>query len=352
MRREQAEAVVALVNELADEVGLSGACRALAVPRSWYYRRRREPPTAAGPSASRPTPDHALSPSEKERVQALLASERFGGQSPRQVFATLLDEGHYLCSWRTMYRLLATNDGHDHPPGRRRAAAAPRPELVAHGPNQVWSWDITYLSGPRRGCFYYLYVVLDIYSRYVVGWMVAEAESSQWATQLIAETCAKQRVPPQQLTLHADRGGVMKSFSLAELLARLQVTRSHSRPHTADDNPYSESHFKTLKHHPAFPRRFADIHQARAWARAFFDWYNHQHHHIALGLMTPAVVHAGQAEMVRRRRQQVLDQAYARQPRRFPAGPPVAAAPAAEVWINQPPPTVEAVPTPLAAPAE
>jgi putative transposase len=251
-----------------------------------------------------------------------------------------LDEGEYYCSWRTMYRIVAEQGGRPAGHRRRQRLTYSKPELVARGPNQVWSWDITFLSGPKRGCFYYLYVIVDIFSRYVVGWMVAEAESAEWARQLIEATCIKQNIQPDQLTLHADRGGAMKALAVADLLAQLGVTKSHSRPHTADDNPYSESQFKTLKQHSTFPKQFAGIQAARSWASVFFDWYNHDHHHVALGLMTPAVVHDGQAEAVRTQRQQVLNQAFACHPDRFPAGPPRLSALPKEVWINQPPATI------------
>jgi putative transposase len=235
-----------------------------------------------------------------------------------------------------MYRILAEHGESQERRGQRRQASYAKPELVARAPNQVWSWDITYLAGPSRRTFYYLYDVIDIYSRYVVGWMIAEAESARWAKQFIAATCAKQNIAPEQLTLHSDRGSVMKAHVVADLLERLHVNKSHTRPHTPNDNPFSESQFKTLKYHSTFPQEFGDIEEARAWAREFFHWYNYEHHHVALSLLTPAVVHHGAAEAVTERRQQVLDAAYARHPERFIQGAPQVRSLPAAVWINQP----------------
>lgn len=340
--------MVGLIEELAQEVGVAEACRALAAPRSWYYRQKGAHPDGTLPEEEKPTmpgagrmrPVSALSEVERAGVRAVLNSGRFMDQPPREVYATLLDEGTYLCHWRTMYRILTEHGESQERRGQRRRASYTRPELVARAPNQVWSWDITYLAGPSRRCFYYLYDVLDIYSRYVVGWMVAEAESAQWARQFIAATCAKQNIAPEQLTLHSDRGSVMKAHIVADLLERLSVSKSHSRPHTPNDNPFSESQFKTLKYHPTFPQEFGDIEEARAWAREFFHWYNYEHHHVALNLMTPTVVHHGAAEAVSAQRQQVLDEAYARHPERFIQGAPQVPQLPAAVWINQPKETI------------
>lgn len=328
--------MVGLVEEAAKGVGVNGACEALAVPRSWYYRHKEGPGEIIKPVAPRPTPASALSEAEKAAVRAELSSERFAEQTPREVYATLLDEGTYLCHWRTMYRIVAeqkeTGDGRR----RRRHASYVKPELVARAPNQVWSWDITYLAGLGRRLFYYLYVILDIYSRYVVGWMIATAESAQWAKELIDETCVKQGIMPEQLMLHSDRGSPMKAHAVTDLLERLGVIKSHSRPHTPNDNPFSEAQFKTLKYQPTFPCEFGSIEEARTWAREFFGWYNHEHHHVALALMTPAVVHSGQAEAVTAKRQQVLDQAYMHHPERFSKGKPQVPQLPEAVWINQP----------------
>jgi putative transposase len=269
-------------------------------------------------------------------VREVLNSERFQDQAPREVYATLLDEERYLCSWRTMYRILAENqevrerrDQMQHPPYTK-------PELLATGPNRVWSWDITKLRGPVTWTYYYLYVILDVYSRYVVGWMIAERESEDLAQELIRETCAKQGIPPGQLTLHADNGSAMIAKSVAQLLIDLDVVKSHSRPHVSDDNPYSEAQFKTLKDRPDYPARFGGLAEARAWAHGFFAWYNQDHHHTGLGLLSPAVVHHGQAELVLQKRQQVLDLAYATHPERFVKHAPRPAQLPAAVWINPP----------------
>jgi putative transposase len=336
--------MVSLVEEAARQVGVVGACAALAVPRSWYYRHRRGPVEGTKPVVRRPTPASALSEAEKAEVRAVLSSERFCQQTPREVYATLLDEGVYLCHWRTMYRILAGQEETRDRRRQRRHGSYVKPELVAHAPNQVWSWDISYLAGPGRRIFYYLYVILDIYSRYVVGWMIATAESSQWAQELIDVTCTRQDILPEQLTLHSDRGSAMKAKSVADLLERLGVSKSHTRPHTPNDNPFSEAQFKTLKYQPTFPSEFGSIEVARAWAREFFHWYNHEHHHVALGLMTPAVVHSGEAEAVAGERQRVLDQAYGRHPERFAKGRPQAPPLPEAVWINQPEETAFSAP--------
>jgi putative transposase len=338
---------MALVEALSRQVGISQACQALDVPRSWYYRAQRERQTCAPPAApERPSPKHALGAGEKAAVRDLLNSERFMDQPPREVYATLLDEGQYLCHWRTMYRVLAEYDEVRERRDQRRRPHYQRPQLLAREPNEVWSWDISWLKGPARLVYYYLYVILDIFSRYVVGWMIAEEEAGTLAKQFIAATCAKQGIAPEQLTLHADRGAPMRATSVVQLLEKLGVDRSHSRPYTSDDNPFSEAQFKTMKYHPDYPERFESLAQARAWARAFFGWYNNDHHHVGLGLMAPAVVHYGQAEAVRAQRQQVLDAAYARHPERFVQGPPVAAGPPAAVWINPPLDTAFSGPAP------
>lgn len=269
-------------------------------------------------------------------MRDVLNSEVFQDKSPREVYATLLDEGRYLCHWSTMYRVLRT---HDEVRERRNQLQHPtysKPELLATGPNQLWSWDITKLRGPSKHSYYYLYVILDVYSRYVVGWMIAEQENAELAEQLIAETCAKQGIEPDQLTIHADRGSAMTSKSVALLLSDLGVTKTHSRPHVSNDNPYSEAQFKTLKYRPDYPERFGSIIDARSWGRAFFDWYNNRHHHIGLALLTPADVHSGRTAVKLQQRQTILQQAYAAHPERFVRGAPVLPVLPAEVWINPP----------------
>lgn len=313
-------------------MGTAAACDALGISRASVYRQRQP----ARPRATRPAPPRALDPVERQAVLATLHSERFLDRAPAQVHATLLDEGTYLCSPRTMYRLL---DAAGEVKERRDQVRRPQyaaPELLATQPNAVWSWDITKLRGPAKWTYFYLYVILDIFSRYVVGWMIAPRESAALAERLIAETCAKHHIPPGQLTLHADRGASMRSKPVALLLADLGVTKTHSRPHVSNDNPFSEAHFKTLKYCPLFPERFGSIEDARVFGQHFFPWYNAEHQHSGLGFFTPAVVHFGQAPAVRAQRQHVLAAAYARHPERFVNGQPQPAELPTAVWINPP----------------
>lgn len=320
------------MNELATKIGVKSACEALHVPRSQVYRAR-QPKSAL--SLCR-TPSHALSVDERVKVRAILNSERFMDQAPRQVYAALLDEDTYLCHWRTMYRILGD---HDEVRERRRIRRHPtykKPELLAERPNEVWSWDITWLRGPYQWTSYPLYTVLDIFSRYVVGWMIAEVESSELAKQLIAETARKQNIQPDQLTLHADNGSPMKGKPLSQLLVDLGISKSHSRPHTSDDNPFSEAQFKTMKYRPDYPDRFGSIEEARHWARCFFAWYNHVHYHSGLNLITPASVHYGTAAVVQQQRQQVMLAAFQATPERFRGGQPIVKGAPSAVWINPP----------------
>ena len=256
--------MIAAAEQLGQQVGLKSACEQLNVPRSSVYRSRQGPAEAK----PRPTPSRALSGEEKDQVREVLNSERFYDCSPRQVYATLLDEDElYLCSWRTMYRILAE---HDEVRERRRQRSHPKaskPQLMATTPGQLWSWDITKLKGPSKWSFYYLYVIIDVYSRYVVGWLIAEGESATLAQELIRQSCAKEGIEPEQLTLHADRGSAMRAKSVALLLADLRVTKSHSRPYTPNDNAYSEAQFKTMKYRPDFPDRFDSLADARSWAK-------------------------------------------------------------------------------------
>jgi putative transposase len=324
--------MVEIVETLGETIGVKRACAVLKVARSRVYRARQP----QGEATCRPTPAQTLSADEREQVRETLNSARFQDQAPRQVYAALLDEGEYLCHWRTMYRVLAT---HDEVRERRNLLRHPqyhKPELLATAPNQVWSWDITKLRGPVKWTYFYLYVLLDIYSRYVVGWLIAERETAALAQELVATTCQRQGIAREQLILHADNGGPMRAKSLALLLADLGVSASHSRPHTSDDNPFSEAQFKTLKYHPGYPDRFGSIQDARAWARPFFDWYNDDHYHTGLNLLTPSCVHYGQAEAIRQQRQTVLNAAYAAHPERFSKGLPLVAAPPKAVWINPP----------------
>lgn len=320
---------------LAPQVGVRSACAALDFARATYYREKRRCAVVLAP-VNRPRPALALADAERDFVLAALNSERFMDQTPREVYATLLDEGVYHCSVRTMYRLL---DDQDQVRERRNQLTRPhyqKPELLATGPNQVWSWDITKLKGPRKWTYFYLYVLIDIFSRYVVGWLVADAESAALAKQLVAETCEKQAIEPDQLYLHADRGPSMTSKALAFLLADLGVTKSHSRPHVSNDNPFSEAGFKTLKYRPDFPECFGCLEDARAFCRDFFSWYNREHHHTGLALLTPAMVHHGQAAPILSQRQAVLDAAHTRHPARFKGKRPTPGTLPEAVWINPP----------------
>jgi len=320
------------VETASETLGTAAACDALGVSRAAVYRRRQP----ARVPAPRPTPPRALDPVERQLVLTTLDSERFLDQAPAQVHATLLDEGTYLCSPRTMYRLL---DAAGQVQERRDQVRRPHyaaPELLATRPNEVWSWDITKLLGPVKWTYFYLYVILDIFSRYVVGWMIAPHESAALAERLIAETCAKYGIQPGQLTLHADRGGAMRSKPVALLLADLGVVKTHSRPYVSNDNPFSEAQFRTLKYCPQFPDRFGSIEDGRAFGQVFFPWYNQEHHHSGLGFLTPAMVHFGQAAIVRAHRERVLAAAYAAHPERFVNGRPQPAELPNAVWINPP----------------
>jgi len=256
------------------------------------------------------TPARALSGEEKTVVRDVLNSERFVDRAPRQVYAALLDESQYLCSVATMYRILGENWELQERRNQLRHPVYVKPELVATAPNQVWTWDITRLPGPVKWMTFCLYVVLDLFSRFVVGWLIAGRESGLLAQQLIAECCARPQIGRRELSIHSDRGGPMTAKPLTLLFADLEVTQSLTRPYVPDDNPYSEAQFKTLKYHPTFPERFGSEQDARAWGRQFFDWYNYAHYHSGIGLMTPASVHFGQAQGLFIRRERVLELAY------------------------------------------
>lgn len=320
---------------LGERVGVAPACRGLGVARATLYRRRAAR-TCPRPQQPRPRPARALRDEERQAVLDVLCEERFMDLSPLEVYAILLDEGRYLCSPRTMYRILAEQGAVRERRNQLRHPEYRKPELLATGPNQVWSWDITKLKGPVKWSYYYLYVMLDIYSRKVVGWMLADCESSALAGELIRQTCAKEGIEPDRLTIHADRGPSMTSKAVAFLYADLGVTKSHSRPYTSSDNPFSESHFRTLKYRPDFPARFGSIGDARAHCRVFFHWYNREHRHSGLGLMTPETVHAGRAEAVADARSSVLDAAYRAHPGRFVRGAAKPPALPTETWINPP----------------
>jgi putative transposase len=314
------------------------ACVALGVPRATLYRQRNRSRSApAQASVERHSP-RALAATERQAVLATLHSERFVDQAPAAVYAALLDEGTYLCSERTMYRLLKGAREVRERRDQLRHPAYAKPELLASHPNEVWSWDITKLLGPAKWTYFYLYVLLDIYSRYVVGWMVAHRESATLAKKLIAQSATKQAIGRGQLTVHADRGSSMTSKPVALLLADLAVTKTHSRPSVSNDNPFSEAQFKTLKYRPEFPDRFGSLEDARAFCVGFFDWYNNRHHHSGLALLTPATVHHGDSAAVLKRRGETLAAAYAAHPERFVRSAPQPAEPPSAVWINPPKP--------------
>ena len=324
---------MAIVTEQSATLGVAPVCQALGVPRASYYRWHQPKAVASGTPRRVP---RALAPVERQRVLAILNDERFADLAPAEVYAALLDEGKYLCSMRTMYRILQE---HGEVKERRRQLQHPHyqaPELLATKPNQLWSWDITKLKGPVKWLYFYLYVILDVFSRYVVGWLVAAQTSATLAQRLTAQTCERQGIAQDTLTIHADRGAAMIAKSVALLLADLGVTKSHSRPHVSNDNPYSESQFKTLKYHPEFPQRFGSVQDARSFLLEFFQWYNTEHHHSGLGWLTPWDVHHGLAEQRLTEREAVLRQAFAATPERFVQGVPIPPALPQAVWINKP----------------
>ena len=326
------------VAELAPHIGMRGACAALALNRGFVYRdrvRHRVGVPRCTPRA-RPRPPLALSITEQEILLGVLDSERFADIAPATVFATLLDEGRYLGSIRTMYRLLSAHGQSGERRNQRIHPTYAKPELLAIRPNEVWSWDITKLKGPAKWTCFHLYVILDIYSRYVVGWLIAPRESAELAEQLIADTVEKENIAPGTLTLHADRGTSMRSKPVAALLIDLEVAKTHSRPHVSDDNPYSEAQFKTLKYRPDFPDRFGSIEDARTHCQHFFRWYNHEHRHVGIGLMAPAAVHDGTAAAITAERAATLDAAFVAHPIRFKGRSPKPPALPTAAWINPP----------------
>ena len=327
------------ITELAPVVGVAAACAAVGRPRATHYRWHRKSPAPAKPARQPQPQPRALTTAERAEVLEVLHEERFVDLSPGEVHAILLDEGRYLCSESTMYRLLRATHGQVRE--RRRQATHPprvKPELVAHGPNQCGSWDITKLHGPAKWTYYYLYSIIDIYSRYTVGWMVATKECKKLAERLLADTIAKQNIDRGQLTIHADRGSSMASKPVAFLLADLGVTKSHSRPHCSNDNPYSEAQFKTLKYRPDFPEEFGSIEDARAFCATFYRWYNHDHRHSGIGMHTPFDVHHGRAGTVQKARADTLSVAYASNPQRFVRKHPEPPKLPGAAWINRPEP--------------
>jgi putative transposase len=314
-------------------VGVVAACIALHVNRASYYRTQK-PARAPRP---RPRPARALSDEERARVLGTLDSEPFMDLAPAQVYAKLLEDGEYLCSTRTMYRVLAEAGQVRERRAQRRHPAYTKPQLVATAPNQVWSWDTTKLPGPTRGTYFTLYVILDIFSRYIVGWQITERESAAAAQALIAACCRDQHVAREQLTIHADRGSPMVAKSTAQLYLDLGVAKSHSRPHTSNDNPYSESNFRTLKYRPDMPSQLGSLQHARQVVRMLVDWYNDEHYHVSLALLHPVDVHYGRTDGIVAARQRVLDEAHRRHPERFVRGQPTQKNPPPAAWINPPP---------------
>ena len=332
---------MASVQELIPALGAAAACKtfglwrgAPARHRANLHRKAQMGPPA--PRAARPRPPLALDAHERAALLDTLNSERFVDTAPAAVHATLLDEGRYLGSVRTMYRLLAASGGCRERRNQLIHPAYVKPELLALAPNQVWSWDITKLKGPAKWTCFHLYVILDIFSRHVVGWLIAERESAELAEQLIAETVARHDIEPGMLTLHADRGSSMRSKPVASLLVDLDIAKSHSRPYVSDDNPYSESQFKTMKYRPDFPARFGCIEDARAHCQTFFAWYNTVHRHSGIGYMTPHSVHYGLAHGMQASRQAALDVAFATHPKRFKGRIPQPHALPSAAWINPP----------------
>ena len=324
---------MAAVRDIAPRVGgVLHACDALGVSRATFYRWRSP---VHGPHR-RKRSRRRLSDAERRAVLEVLHEERFVDRAPAEIFATLLDEGRYLASTSTMYRLLRNADEVRERRAHRHRRDFARPELLAERPNQLWSWDITKLRGPQKWRYYYLYVIIDVFSRYVVGWMIAPRESAALAEKLIEETCRRQGIQRDQLTIHADRGSSMTSKSVAFLLADLGVTKTHSRPHVSNDNPYSEANFKTLKYHVGFPGQFGSIEDARGYAGPFFDWYDNEHRHSGLAMLTPADVHFGRAKSTIAARNATLERAHLAHPERFVHGAPIAAHPPTAAWINPP----------------
>lgn len=313
------------------QVSVAPLCQALQLPKASYYRLR----AGLRPKTKRISP-RTLSCRERQSALEVLHSERFVDKAPYEIHATLLDEGTYICSVRTYYRLLAANKEVKERRDQARHPKHKKPELLATAPNQVWSWDITKLVTYTQWNYFYLYVILDIFSRYVVGWMLATRENAALAKRLITESAQRENIIPDQLTLHSDRGGPMIALTTAQLLSRLQVTPSYNRPRVCNDNPYSESQFKTVKYHPDFPKRFLSYDEAHTFCKSFFHWYNYEHRHGGIGFLTPAMLHHGISNQVIEKRQHTMDQVFDQHPERFVKGRPTIPKPPHAVWINQP----------------
>lgn len=320
-----------MIQEHNARLGTKALCEALGEPRASWYRAQKPSP----PKTQRSPSPRKLTPIEEEEILSVLNSERFRDKAPGEIYATLLDEETYLCSERTMYRLLARH-GQSVIRMQRPPREYQRPELLASRPNELWSWDITKLKGPAKWTYYYLYKIMDVYSRFVVGWMVAYRETAQLAEELFSETILKHEILPGTLTIHADNGSPMTAATVGQLLLDLGVSKTHSRPHVSNDNPYSEAAFKTLKYRPEFPGLFGCIEDARAFCREFFYWYNFEHRHSGIAMVTPATVHFGRSEEVIAQRSNVLVNAYLDHPERFVRGMPKVKNVPSKVWINKP----------------
>lgn len=321
---------------LAKNVGVAPACESMGVARSTLYHMHSRKQGPKKEPKRRPSPARKLGEKEKQQVLDMLHCERFVDKSPAEIWATLLDEGIYLCSERTMYRILDSEKEVKERRNQRKHPEYKKPELLAEAPNQVWSWDITKLKGPVKWTYFYLYVILDIFSRYVVGWMVAPKETAALAQRLIKATYKKQGIKMGDVILHADRGSPMIAKTTAQLCATLGINKSHSRPHVSNDNPYSESQFKTLKYFPGFPERFGSLQDSVSFCRPFFLWYNNDHRHSGIGLVTPADMHYGVAEEIVEERKRVLKAAFEAHPERFVKGFPLPPVLPKAAWINPP----------------
>jgi putative transposase len=326
--------MMTLIHENRETVGVKFACEAFGVPESSYFRNISPVKIEDKPQLF----EHhrALREEEQTEVLSVLNSDKYVDKAPAAVVACLLDEGKYLCSVGTMYRILRKNKASKERRDQRRHPDYVKPELIATGPNQVWTWDITKIRTGIKFKYHHLYVIIDMYSRYVVGWVIHDYEDSGLAVQLIEQTCEKQGIVPGQLTIHADRGAAMKSQSVAQLMADLDINKSHSRPYVSDDNPFSEAQFKTLKYHSSYPKIIATLDEAKLYMRGWFNWYNNEHRHSGIAMLKPVDVHTGKAEKVLGKRQKILDKAYLSHPERFPRGKPKVASLAKAVYINKP----------------
>lgn len=318
------------------ELDLKAACQALDLSRATLYRQMKPSSEQCRSPKPRSKPQRALSQDEEQHVLELLHSERFVDDAPAQVVAKLLEEGEYLCSERTMYRILKANGEVKERREQRKHPKYTRPELRATAPNQVWSWDVTKLKGPVKGQYFSLYVIIDIFSRYIVGWFLSTRANTDVSCHLIKETLKKYDLDPQKLTVHSDRGSEFTGSPVGTLFEELGVTKSRSRPRVSNDNAYSESGFKTLKYHHSFPERFGCLEDAKSHLRGFFNWYNNEHYHSGIALLTPATVHFDRIEETLRLKQKALDAAYQKHPERWVNGAPRVKRPSVEVWINAP----------------